>query len=86
MAEDLVNTMRGKLLGGRALDTKAREVLARQAAEMRRALMESRQGFLDYVRSNTPSMSEPMQRILNSKGENLLLLSLRLIESGYASS
>jgi hypothetical protein len=85
IAEDLLNTMRGKLLGGRDLDTKAREVLAKRAAEMRKALMESRQGFLDYISSNTPSMSEPMQRILNSKGEDLLLLSLRLIESGYAS-
>lgn len=86
IAEDLVNTMRGKLLGGRTLDAKARQILARQAADMRKALMESREQFLNYIRSNAPSMSNPMQRILTSKGEDMLLLGLRLIESGYVSS
>jgi hypothetical protein len=86
IAEDLLNTMKGRLMGGRDLDTKAREVLVRHAAGMRKALTESREGFLDYIRTNTPSMSEPMQRILNSKGEDVLLLSLRLIEAGYVSS
>lgn len=86
IAEDLLKTMRGKLLGGRDLDAKARQVLVRHAAEMRKALTDSREELLNYVRSNTPSMSEPMQRILNSKGEDVLLLSLRLIETGYASS
>jgi hypothetical protein len=78
--------MTGKLLGGRDLDARARQVLMKHAAGMRRALTESREGFIDYVRSNTPSMSEPIQQILNSKGEELLLLGLRLIETGYASS
>jgi hypothetical protein len=86
IAEDLLTTMRGKLLGGRNLDAKARQFLVRHAAEMRRALTDSREELLRYVRFNTPSMSEPMQRILNSKGEDVLLLSLRLIETGYASS
>ena len=86
MAEDLLKTMTGKLLGGRDLDARARQVLMKHAAGMRRALTESREGFIDYVRSNTPSMSEPIQQILNSKGEELLLLGLRLIETGYASS
>jgi hypothetical protein len=86
IAEDILRTMRGRLFSGKDPDQRAREILKRHASGMRRALSESSQGFLDYVRSNTPEMSEEMQTILSSKGEELLLLSLRLIEAGYPGS
>jgi len=86
IAEDIVRTMRSGLFSGRDPDQRAKEILKRHASGMRRALSESRQGFLDYVRSNTPQVSEEMQTILSSKGEELVLLSLRLIGAGYAGS
>jgi hypothetical protein len=50
---------------------------------MHKALAESKDAFLTYVRSNIPSVYKNIERMLDSKGEEVLLLSLRVIESGY---
>ncbi len=50
---------------------------------MHRALADSKDDFLIYIRSHFPKVYKDMERILNSKGEEALLLSLRVIESGY---
>lgn len=50
---------------------------------MRHALAESKESYLGYIRKNLPSAYKDMERILNVKGEEVLLLSLRVIESGY---
>ncbi len=49
---------------------------------MHRALVESKDEFLRYLKKNIPSAYDPMKKMLNSRGEEMLLLSLRVIESG----
>ncbi|MFW9812576.1 MAG: hypothetical protein ACFFF9_08965 [Candidatus Thorarchaeota archaeon] len=49
---------------------------------MHKALTESKDEFLKYVKKNLPPAYEPMNKLLNSKGEEMFLLSLRVIESG----
>jgi hypothetical protein len=49
---------------------------------MHKALIESKEEFLQYLKKNLPSVYEQMERMLNSNGEEILLLSLRVIESG----
>ncbi|TFF96747.1 hypothetical protein EU546_00755 [Candidatus Thorarchaeota archaeon] len=50
---------------------------------MRHALAESREGFLEYVRKNLPRLYTQMGKLLDDNGEEMLLLSLRVIESGH---
>ena len=49
---------------------------------MHKALIESKGEFLKYLKKNIPSAYEQMEKMLNSNGEEVLLLSLRVIESG----
>jgi len=49
---------------------------------MHRSLTESKHEFLQYLKKNIPRAYEPMKKMLNSSGEEMLLLSLRVIESG----
>jgi len=46
------------------------------------ALVESRESFLNYIRKNIPRVYDEMEKILNAKGEEVILRSLRVIESG----
>jgi hypothetical protein len=50
---------------------------------MHRALADSKDGFLIYVQSHFPKAYKDLERMLDTKGEEALLLSLRVIESGY---
>ncbi|TFH06489.1 MAG: hypothetical protein E4H14_10765 [Candidatus Thorarchaeota archaeon] len=49
---------------------------------MHHALADSKNDFLKYVRKNLPRVYEDMEKLLNSKGEEVVLRSLRMIESG----
>ena len=49
---------------------------------MHHALADSREDFLKYVRKNLPRVYEKIEKMLNSKGEEVVLRSLRVIESG----
>jgi hypothetical protein len=49
---------------------------------MHKALSESKEEFLKYIKKNLPPAYEPISRLLDSKGEEIFLLSLRVIESG----
>jgi len=49
---------------------------------MHHALVDSKESFLKYVRKYLPRVYDEMERILNSKGEEVVLSSLRFIESG----
>lgn len=49
---------------------------------MRHALAGSREEFLKYVKDNIPHAYKDMERFVESKGEEVVLLSLRIIESG----
>lgn len=50
---------------------------------MHHALSESREDFLDYIKKNMPRIQRTMGKLLDDKGEEIVLLSLRLIESGH---
>jgi hypothetical protein len=79
IAEDILSTLRNKVIRGEMSDNAAKEILMQHVEGMRRALLESPDAFMRYVRKNIPSMRKPMGHILASKGEDVLLLSLRLI-------
>jgi hypothetical protein len=81
IAEDILSILRNKVIRGEMSDTVAREILMRHIKGMRRALLESPDEFLRYIRKHIPEMRKPMTHILASKGEDLLLLSLRLISN-----
>ena len=49
---------------------------------MRHALAKSREDFLKYVRKNLPRVHEDIEKLLKQKGDEVLLRSLRVIESG----
>lgn len=82
IAEDILRTLKRKILKGEVTDAEATDVLLRHVGGMRRALADSKGDFQEYVRNNLPSMTKPLEKILQSKGEDVLLLSLRLIEVG----
>ncbi|MHA1484517.1 MAG: hypothetical protein ACTSPR_04265 [Candidatus Thorarchaeota archaeon] len=48
---------------------------------MRRALSSSESELMNYIRVNTPNFREPMKQLLSTKGSELVMLSLRIIES-----
>ncbi len=83
LAEDILRTMKTKLYPERDLD-QVREDIKRHAAAMRRALCSSRNEFLRYLDEKAPSLRELLSTILSSKGEDVLLVSLRLIETHAA--
>lgn len=81
IAEDILSTLRDKVIQGEMSDDAARDILMQHVEGMRRALLDSPDEFLRYVRKNIPGMRKPMSHILASKGEDVLLLSLRLISN-----
>ena len=82
IAEEILRTLKRKVLIGEVTGNEAKDVLLRHVRGMRRALAGSSTEFMEYVRTNLPSMAKPMEKILRSKGEDVLLLSLRLIAAG----
>jgi len=82
IAEEILRTLKRKVITGEVTGTEATDVLLRHVRGMRRALADSSAEFLEYVKTNIPSMTKPMEKILDSKGEDVLLLSLRLIAAG----
>lgn len=48
---------------------------------MRRALSSSESELMDYIRLNVPRFRKPMKQLLSTKGPELVMLSLRIIES-----
>ncbi|MHA3964935.1 MAG: hypothetical protein AM325_015510 [Candidatus Thorarchaeota archaeon SMTZ1-45] len=81
IAEDILGILRDKVIRGEMSDKAARDLLVRHVEGMRRALVDSPNEFLRYVRKNIPGMRKPMEQILTSKGQDILLLSLRLIDT-----
>ncbi|MFW9912091.1 MAG: hypothetical protein ACFFEU_06455 [Candidatus Thorarchaeota archaeon] len=79
IAEEILGTLRDKVVRGEMSDEAARDILMHHIRGMRHALLESPDEFMRYVRRNIPGMRKPMKHILASKGEDVLLLSLRLI-------
>ncbi|MHA2378294.1 MAG: hypothetical protein ACXADS_03385 [Candidatus Thorarchaeota archaeon] len=82
IAEEILRTLKRKVLKGEVTDAEATDVLLKHVKGMRRALADSPSDLLEYLRTNLPTMTRPMEKILRSKGEDVLLLSLRLIAAG----
>ncbi|TFF67924.1 hypothetical protein EU520_01145 [Candidatus Thorarchaeota archaeon] len=81
LADDILNTLRSKLFPGRERNNMLEHILRKHIMEMRRALNESEEEFLRYLDENLASVKPEMQQILRARGENLMMLSLRLAES-----
>jgi len=81
LADDILHTLYVKLFAGRTPDEQTGRAMVAHVRAMRRALMESRGDFLDYLRTNAPTVQEEMKQLLDARGEGMLLISLRLIEA-----
>ncbi len=81
IAEFIETTMLKKLYGGRLSDPTATKNIKKHADLMRKALCNSERDFLEYVRRNTPLILEDMKQILREKGEDVVILGLRLVSA-----
>jgi hypothetical protein len=83
LATRLIQTLDGALAKkrkGRIGDP----TLIEHVENMRHALADSRADFLKYVKDSLPyPVYVELQKILDDRGEELMLLSLRVIESGH---
>ena len=78
VAKDILETLASKIPDGHPSED-MREALRRHAEEMRRALSDSRSEFLEYVAENLPALRQRLEQLLDSKGEEVLLLGLRRV-------
>ena len=83
IAEEILTLIRDKLFRGRPLDKQTTRVLKDIISGARRALANSVEEFLRYVDEYVPSLREELELLVRSKGEDVLLLSLRKIESNH---
>lgn len=77
VAEEIRRIMISTLFSGKPITPETLKQLQYHVNKMRKALTEGQDVFLKYVRRNIPGMLEPMEQILKSKGETVLLLGLR---------
>ncbi len=80
LADDILRMMKTKMYPERDIEL-VRDILRQHASEMRRALCKSPESLLRYVDAHVPSLRKTIETILRSKGEDVLMLSLRLIET-----
>jgi len=86
LAEEIVRTMDNLLLSEYSGQEKANAKIIHHAREMRKALSRSNSNFIEYLERSVPKLLQPMKKLLDEEGEDLLLISLHLIESRYAAS
>ncbi|NHI83649.1 MAG: hypothetical protein EAX81_05045 [Candidatus Thorarchaeota archaeon] len=82
IAERILEVLRDKVLKGDLSDSEASQLLQKHIEGMRQALVGSRGDFLRYIKRYLPMMEVPLERILEEKGDDMLLLGLRRIERG----
>jgi hypothetical protein len=82
LAEDIIRTLEQVMPKTKTSRNPWEPTLINHVERMHKALTESKETFLQYLKKNIPSAHEPMKKLLNSNGEEILLLSLRVIESG----
>jgi hypothetical protein len=78
VAEKIRSTMLTTLYSDGPVTPETLKELQYHVNRMRKALNDGPDIFLKYVRRNIPSILEPMEQILRSKGETVLLLGLRI--------
>ena len=67
------------MISGELSEEEAKAVLLEHIDGMRRALADSSDVFLRYIKRHLPAMKDPLEELLVTKGEYVLLLSLRHI-------
>lgn len=82
LADNIIRTLEQIIPKAKARRKQWEPTLINHIEGMHKALIESKEEFLQYLKKNIPSAYTPMKKILNSNGEEILLLSLRVIESG----
>ena len=82
-AENIIRTLEQVLPRKRASTKPWEPTLIDHVEGLHKALIESKDEYLKYLKKNIPGAHDPMKKLLNSKGEEMLLLSLRVIESGH---
>jgi len=82
LADNIIRTLEQVMPKPKATRKPWEPTLISHVERMHRSLIESKDEFLQYLRKNIPGAVEPMQKMLKSNGEEILLLSLRVIESG----
>ncbi|MGY5876838.1 MAG: hypothetical protein RTU30_13905 [Candidatus Thorarchaeota archaeon] len=82
VARDVMETVERGIIAEDGMDRdRTKAALSKHAEQMRKALSDSRDDFLVYVESNLPTIKEKIEQLLETKGEDVLLLSLRIIAS-----
>ncbi|MGD9397201.1 MAG: hypothetical protein PVJ05_12290 [Candidatus Thorarchaeota archaeon] len=82
LADNIIRTLEQVMPKPRATRKPWEPTLISHVEGMHRSLIESKSEFLQYLKKNIPGAVEPMEKMLKSNGEEILLLSLRVIESG----
>ena len=83
LAEMILRTLeRGVLKQSIGQKKMGKPTMIHYVEAMRQALAESREDFLKYVKKELPQTYKDMEKFIDSKGEEVVLLSLRIIESG----
>ena len=82
LADNIIRTLEQVMPKKKTLRRPWEPTLIDHVEGMHRALTQSREEFLRYLKKNIPTAHDPMKKLLNSNGEEILLLSLRVIESG----
>ncbi|MFX0107890.1 MAG: hypothetical protein ACFE7R_06385 [Candidatus Hodarchaeota archaeon] len=81
VAEDILQIIETHLLRDGTFDSRSAGEIQYHIGELRKALASSTSDFLKYLRRHIPKARQPIEEILDSKGESIVLLSLRLLES-----
>jgi hypothetical protein len=79
IAEEIISTIKMQRKFG--TDQKAKALLHEHISKMHHALTESREHFYSYIDSYLPSLREPFEQMLKSRGDDKVLLGLRVIQS-----
>ncbi|MFW9976173.1 MAG: hypothetical protein ACFFDQ_12955 [Candidatus Thorarchaeota archaeon] len=82
LAESIIRTLQQVIPRAKVQKAPWEPSLIDHVEGMHRALIESKDEYLQYLKKNIPRAYEPMKKMLNSNGEEMILLSLRMIESG----
>ncbi|TET06769.1 MAG: hypothetical protein E3J86_14580 [Candidatus Thorarchaeota archaeon] len=82
LADNIIRTLEQVMPGTRKQRKPWESSLLEHVEGMHKALIESKEEFLNYIKKNIPPAYQPLQKLLNTNGEEMLLLSLRVIESG----
>ncbi len=61
------------------------EIIRKHIREMQKALMHSDDAFLEYVQDELPVLLPSMKRVLQTRGQDFLLVSLRLMKDNIDS-